>query len=129
MNKKLLLGLGICALAIALIFVLMNRQGAQALNVNDVGSDPAAFTGTITITGVTKAVSPQDPTLFGIIDIKELSCTMVNCNKLMIPISYTGPIPAIGDEVRITGNFVNKGNGFLFAATAVKVVRHHQIGG
>jgi hypothetical protein len=129
MNKKLLIGLGVCALVVALVVVFLGRQGGHALNVNDVGSDPAAFTGTITITGVTKALSPQDPTLFGIMDIKELSCNMVNCNKLLIPIRHRGAIPVIGDEVRVTGSFVNVGNGYLFDATAVKVVRHHRIGG
>jgi hypothetical protein len=128
MNKTIVAGIALAVVAVAIIAVVLTR-GETALNVNDVGSDPAAFTGTITLTGVTKAVSPQDPTLFGIMDMKELACTMVNCNKLLIPIRFSGPIPAIGDEVRVTGSFVNQGDGYLFVATAVKVVRHHQIGG
>lgn len=128
MNKKIMAGIVLAVVAIAIAAVVLTRSEA-ALHVNDVGSDPAAFTGTITITGVTKALSPQNPTLFGIIDLKELACTMVNCNKLMIPVQFSGPIPTIGDEVRVTGSFVNQGNGYLFSATALKVVRHHRIGG
>jgi hypothetical protein len=38
-------------------------------------------------------------------------------------------MPVLGDEVRVTGSFVNEGHGFLFSATAVKVIRNHKIGG
>jgi hypothetical protein len=128
MSKKIIAGIALAVVAAAAVFFIVTRDGA-ALNVNDVGSDPAAFTGTITIVGVTKALSPQDPTLFGIMDLKELACNMVNCNKLIIPVRYGGAIPVIGDEVRVTGSFVNEGQGLLFKATAVKVVRNHRIGG
>lgn len=97
--------------------------------VNDVGSDPAAFTGTITVTGITAGVSPQDPTIFGIMDKKELQCSSANCKKIIMPIRCQGKLPVLGDEVRVTGSFSNDGRGYLFTAAKVKVVKNHKIGG
>jgi hypothetical protein len=102
---------------------------AKALNVNEVGSDPAAYSGTITIVGVTKGFAESDATVFGIMDLKEKQCNTPNCNMTMLPVRYQGPLPAIGDEVQVTGSFVQIQGGYLFTANNVKVVRHHQVGG
>jgi hypothetical protein len=118
----------LCAAGIILLFALTGCD-SKALNVSDVASDPTAFKNRITITGIMAGVSPQDPSIFGIMDIKELQCKTQNCNKVYIPISYKGTFPVKGDEVRLTGSFVNQGSGFLFAAENMKVVRNHRIGG
>ena len=102
---------------------------ARALNVNEVGSDPAAYSGTITIVGVTKGFATADATVFGIMDLKEKQCNTPNCNMTMLPVRYQGSLPAIGDEVQVTGSFVQVQGGYLFAANDLKVVRHHQVGG
>lgn len=108
----------------------VTRMGeAKALNVNDIGADPSAFTGTITVTGIMAGVSQMDPSIIGIMDIKELQCTSANCNKIFIPIKVTGQKPAVGDEIRVTGQFQKLSGGFLFAAEKIKVVRNHKIGG
>jgi len=101
---------------------------ARALNVNEVGSDPAAYSGTITIVGVTKGFAQSDATVFGIMDLKEKQCNTPNCNMTMLPVKYQGSLPAIGDEVQVTGSFVQIQGGYLFTANNVKVVRHHQVG-
>jgi len=101
---------------------------ARALNVNEVGSDPAAYSGTITIVGVTKGFAQSDATVFGIMDLKEKQCNTPNCNMTMFPVKYQGSLPAIGDEVQVTGSFVQIQGGYLFTANNVKVVRHHQVG-
>lgn len=120
----------IAAAVVAIIgFIVITMGDARALNVNDVGNDPASFKGTITITGIMGGVSQQDPSVFGIMDIKELQCTTPNCNKLFIPVKHQGQTPRLGDEVRVTGSFVKDSGGFLFAAQQVKVVRNHKIGG
>jgi hypothetical protein len=102
---------------------------AQALNVNEVGSDPAAYSGTITVVGVTKGYSKADATVFGIMDLKEMQCNTPNCNMPMLPVKYQGALPTIGDEVQVTGSFVQVQGGYLFAASDIKVVRRHQVGG
>lgn len=123
----------IFCLAAALVLVgatlLSGCNESKALNVNEVGSDPAAFAGTITVVGVTKGFSRADATVFGIMDLKELQCTTPNCNKPLLPVKYQGALPALGDEVQVTGSFVQVQGGYLFAASEIKVVRRHQLGG
>jgi len=119
----------VAALAVAIVFVVVSMKDAKALNVGDVGSDPASYTGIITIAGIMGGVSQQDPSIFGIMDVKELQCTTPGCNKLLIPVKYQGKIPLMGDEVKVTGSFVNLGDGLLFTAQDVKVIRNHKIGG
>jgi len=126
--QKYIRAAALCAAGITMLFALAGCD-SKALNVNDVASDPAAFKSTITLTGIVAGTSPQDPSIFGIMDIKELQCKTQNCNKVFIPITYKGTFPVRGDEVRLTGSFVNQGGGFLFSAEKLKVVRNHQIGG
>lgn len=113
----------------ALAVVITTRGDGNALQVNQVGADPLAYSGTITVTGIMAGVSSSDPSIFGIYDIKELQCTTANCNKLFIPVRHQGTMPKVGDEVRITGSFLKVPQGVVFTAEKVKVVRNHQIGG
>ncbi len=94
--------------------------------VNDVASDPGAFSGELNIVGIVNAYSPNDPNLVGIMDKKELQCTTPNCNKLLLPVRYQGERPAIGAEVHVSGTFVG---GKLFQAESLKVVANHNLGG
>ena len=128
MKKYVLIGL-VLAVAITAGIFFSGAGQATALHVNQVVADPAAFSGTITVTGVTAGFSPHDPALFGVMDIKELQCTTPNCKKALIPVRVTGPIPALGDEVRISGTFVNSPMGYVLTAETVKVVRNHKLGG
>jgi hypothetical protein len=115
--------------AAAAIFALVHTGGANVLQVNDVGPDPAAFTGTITVAGIVAGVSKQDPAVIGMMDKKELQCTSPNCNKIYLPFKAPGYSPVVGDEVRVTGSIVASGGGYVLMADAVKVVKNHRIGG
>lgn len=106
-----------------------NQPAATALNVNDVAADPAAYSGTITVAGITKGFSRADATVFGIMDLKEKQCNSPNCSMPMLPIKFAGQLPVINAEVLATGQFVKVEGGYLFDASDVKVVRVHQIGG
>jgi hypothetical protein len=128
MKKYVLAGIGL-ALVIAVTVVFLQQTKVHALAVNEVASDPAAFAGTITVTGVTYGISRKDPSIFGIMDVKELQCQSPNCNKLILPVKFQGTLPAGGDEVTLTGSFVNTGGSYLFAAEQVKVLRNHKLGG
>ncbi len=114
---------------ITLSYALFFRGDANALQVNQLASDPSAYSGTITVTGIMAGTSPQDPSVFGIFDLKELKCTTPNCNKIYLPVKSQGTIPKQGDEVLVTGSFLKTNDGFLFSASSVKVVRNHKIGG
>jgi len=120
----------LCALlALSGVTLLGGCNQAQPLNVNEVGADPAAYTGTITVVGVTKGFSRSDPAVFGLIDIKEVMCTSPTCSMPVLPVRFLGTMPAVGDEVRVTGSFVQVQGGYLFSAEELKVVRRHQMGG
>lgn len=114
---------------IALAVVITTGGDSDILHVNQVGADPLAYSGTITVTGIMAGVSNSDPSIFGIYDIKELQCTTANCNKLYIPVYHQGTMPKVGDEVRITGSFSKVAQEILFTAEKVKVVGNHKIGG
>lgn len=113
---------------VTLLFSAGCRQNTPALNVNEVSADPGAYVGSITLTGVTGAFSKFDPSLFGLMDVKELQCTSTTCNKQYIPIRVQGTVPSLGDEVLVTGAFTKAQNGYIFVAEAVKVVRNHKLG-
>lgn len=127
--KKYILIAGALAVGIALSYALVTKGGGSTLQVNQVAADPTAYSGAITVTGVMAGTSPQDPSVFGIFDIKELQCKTPNCNKIYLPVKHQGTMPKPGDEVRISGSFVNTSDGYLFAASNVKVLRNHKIGG
>lgn len=117
-------------LAAALAFATLalfacTEKGPSALSINDVRSDPSAYVGEITVTGIMGATAPRDPSIFGVMDKSELTCTSPNCNKYFLPVRYAGGIPQMGDEVVITGQFMPGGQ--LFAATSVKVLRNHPL--
>lgn len=129
MKKKALIFAALAVVIAVAVFAFSTQSGAKPLSVNDVGADPASFTGTITVTGVMGGISQEDPSIFGIMDVKELQCTNTSCNKVFIPVKYQGKQPKLGDEITLTGNFTNAGRGFLFVAQELKVIRSHKIGG
>lgn len=128
MQKNIFIAIAVAA-GIALSYALFFRGDASALQVNQVASDPSAYSGTITVSGIMAGTSPQDPSVFGIFDLKELQCKTPNCNKIYLPVKSQGTMPKPGDEVRISGSFVTTSNGYLFSATNIKVLRNHKIGG
>ena len=127
--KKYIVLVTSLVVGIALAYGMFFRGDADALQVNQVAADPAAYSGTITVSGVMAGTSPQNPCIFGIFDLKELNCTTPNCNKLYLPVRYQGPLPKLGDEVLVSGSFIKTSDGFIFSASDLKVVRNHSLGG
>jgi hypothetical protein len=117
------------AVGIVLSYALFFRGDANWLQVNQVASDPSAYSGKIAVTGIMGAVAQHDPSVFGIFDLKELQCTTPNCNKILLPVKYQGAMPKLGDEVQVSGSFTLVSGSYIFTATNVKVVRNHRIGG
>jgi hypothetical protein len=126
-NKKYLFL--IAGLGLFLSVGLFMAKKTTALNVNDVASDPTAFTGTITITGVVAGTSQADPTVIGMMDKKELQCTTPGCKKVYLPFKAANYSAMRGDEVRVTGKFAASEFGYIFMADSVSVVKRHNIGG
>lgn len=128
MKKYILIAVSLAA-CIALSYALFFRGNSNVLQVNQLASDPSAYSGTLTVTGIMAGTSSQDPSVFGIFDLKELQCTTPNCNKIYLPVKSQGTMPKPGDEVRVSGTFIRVGGGYIFSASNVKVVRSHKIGG
>ena len=128
MKKYIFFAVALVA-GIALSYALFFKGGANALHVNQVASDPSAYSGTLTVTGIMAGTSPQDPSVFGIFDLKELQCTTPNCKKIYLPVKHQGTMPKLGDEVLVSGSFMQVSGSYIFSASNVKVVRNHRIGG
>lgn len=128
MKKTIFIAIALVA-GIALAYALFFKDSANALQVNQVAADPSAYSGTITVTGIMAGTSPQDPSVFGMFDLKELQCKTANCNKIYLPVKYQGTMPKPGDEVQVTGTFIPVSGSYFFSATTVKVLRNHRIGG
>jgi len=128
MKKSIFIAIALL-IGIALSYALFFRGNNDTLQVNQVASDPSAYSGTITVAGIMAGTSQQDPSVFGIFDIKELQCKTPNCNKIYLPVKYQGAMPKLGDEVQVSGSFMPISGSYIFSATNVKVVRNHRIGG
>ena len=127
--KMYLVIIAATAILAVIAFVAVQRSGAAALSVNDVGADPSAYSGVITVTGIVAGVSQQDPSIIGMMDKRELQCTAPNCKKIYLPFRAVGYSPVRGDEVRVTGRFLPLSEGYIFMADNVTVVKNHKIGG
>lgn len=129
MKKYIVLSVALLV-GIALAYALFFKGSSDALQVNQVAADPSAYSGTIKVTGIMAGTSPQDPSILGIFDLKELNCTTANCNKIYLPVKHQGVMPKLGDEVLISGSFMKMSDGgFIFSAASLKVVRSHSLGG
>jgi hypothetical protein len=123
----------VCTAFVALVFALalsacnQGTAATSALNVNDLRSDPGAFSGELTITGIMAAVSQQDAQIFGIMDKAELTCTSPNCHKYYLPVRFEGQRPAHGDEVVVKGTFIDMPGGKILVAKSVNVLRNHKL--
>ena len=105
------------------------QSGPDALQVNDVASDPGAFKGPLNVVGVVNAYSQSDPTILGIMDKKELLCTRPGCKKVLLPVQFAGKRPAIGDEIMVSGAFQNLDTGLIFKADNMEILASHKLGG
>jgi hypothetical protein len=105
------------------------KDGVRTFQINDLASDPAAFSGQLTVVGIIYGYSQNDATIVGVMDMKELQCTTPNCEKLLLPVKINGTRPAIGDEIKFTGTFSREPEGYLFRAEQVEVLRQHKLGG
>ncbi len=125
--------LRILVVSIAAISLLALTAGCKnetpALQINDIVSDPGAFSGSLTVVGIASAYSRSDASVVGLMDKTELQCTTPNCNKMLLPVKITGERPAIGDELKISGSFSREPGGFIFHAETMEVLAKHRLGG
>jgi len=97
------------------------------LSINDIQSDPLAFTGALTINGVTAVFSEDDPMVFGIKDTAELLfCRDLYCDAFTLPARYVGdgPMPVLADEVDVVGSWGEYEGRFILEVTEISVKRN-----
>lgn len=104
------------------------QEPVTVFQVNDVVSDPGAFSKTLTLEGVVYRHAQGDSSIVGVVDKKELQCNTPNCNKALMAVKVTGTSLSIGDEVKVTGTIVKEKQGYLLKAEQVKVVANHKFG-
>jgi hypothetical protein len=121
----------ICLALVAVLSAGCIEQKASAtktLGINDIQSNPLAFVGQLTLNGVVGAFSDQDAKTFGLLDSTELmACKNMSCGAFMLPARYDGSrgLPKLGDEVNVTGSFVQRHGGYiLFRVTKIEVKRN-----
>ncbi|QXE91704.1 hypothetical protein KP001_03960 [Geomonas subterranea] len=120
-------------IAVALIIgvalaVTVSKVGeVKTVTVGEIGNNPQIFTETITLAGVMAGFSQYDKAVIGVMDPKEAVCKS-GCEKVYIPVKYPAQPPKVGDEIRATGKFTKYQSGYMFIATKLKVVKHHNLG-
>ena len=88
------------AMLVVLGLTIGCKEQAPVFQVNDVISDPGAFSNRIIIEGVVYSFSKGDTSIVGVMDKKELQCTSPNCNKNLFAIKSNGVKLEVGDEER-----------------------------
>jgi len=80
------------------------EEGADdAVGVDELVKNPDTFFGEMRVAGVVSQVSPER-SMFALIDLEEFrKCRKVTCSLLVLPVSWSGPMPEIRAQVMVTG--------------------------
>jgi len=115
-------------LSIVAIIGLTAGCKEDVFQVNDVVSDPGAFSKPLTLEGVVYAFAKGDTTIVGVMDKKELQCKTPNCNKALLAVKAPGKQLNVGDEIKASGSIVKESWGYVLKADDVKIITKHKIG-
>ena len=125
--KKSLLNAAVLIFALAMISLTTGCR-EDVFQVNDIVSDPGAFSESLSLEGIVYKFSQGDSSIVGIMDKKELQCTTPNCNKALLAVRVPGPQLAIGDEVKVSGTIAKESWGYILQAEQVEVIAKHKLG-
>ena len=129
MNLSRLKSIGVVFLTAFLVVTAGCNNDGAVYQINDVVSDPGAYSGVLTLEGVVYAFSKEDPSIVGVMDKKELQCKTPNCKKALLAMKLTNSQVAIGDEVKVSGSIVKEDWGYVLKAEQLQVVGNHKLGG
>lgn len=115
-------------LSIVAMVSLMSGCKEDVFQVNDVISDPGAFSKPLTLEGVVYAYAKGDTTVVGVMDKKELQCTTPNCSKALLAVKVPGKQLSRGDEIKASGTIVKESWGYVLLADDVEVITTHNLG-
>ena len=106
---------------------------AAALSIFDIYTDPYAFTGELTLTGIAGPFFEEDPL---VLELYYTDAVLGKdaCCLIMFPTKFSNdlPKPVLGDEINVSGSFikydVDMGYGFVydivFEVKEIKVIRN-----
>lgn len=100
----------------------------EVFQVNDIVSDPGAFSEPLSLEGIVYRFAQNDAFIVGIMDKKELQCTTPNCNKALLAVRVQGLQLAVGDEIKVSGTITKERLGYILQADQVKVITRHKLG-
>lgn len=115
-------------LSIVAIISLMTGCKDEVFQVNDVVSDPGAFSQPLSLEGIVYRFAQGDTSIVGVMDKKELQCTTPNCNKALLAVRVSGSQLAIGDEIKVSGTITKESWGYILKADQVEVITRHKLG-
>ncbi len=134
--KKYIFVLSVIMLIAAVAFTTLSNGKTKTvkesgiLSVDDIASDPSAYKGVITVTGVVadKSRFKIPVNVFLMVETSEAKiCKQTGCARFYLSVRHEGTLPKEWDEVNVTGSFVDGGR--VFSATKVEVLRHLDFGG
>ena len=122
----------ITAMTIAFLLVFSLSQGLQAgevaaspqkvLGVDDFMKNVDRYRGKVSLEGVVSAVAPEQQAI-SLIDSGEFqACGVTTCAQLTLPVQWRGPMPAVGDLVRIEGQAQEVKGKLMFVADKLEKV-------
>ena len=104
------------------------KEQVSVFQINDVVSDPGAFSKPLIIEGVVYAYAKDDSSIVGVMDKKELQCKTPNCNKVLLAVKVPETRLEVGDEIKASGSIIKESWGYMLKADQVKVVTKHDLG-
>lgn len=96
---------------------------AGMLHVQDLAADLRGYQGEIALHGVVAAYSPNDPTLFALVDTREARlCKSTGCAKFYLPVKWSGSgaRPKQWDEINLRGQLVHGSQGTYLQAASLE---------
>jgi hypothetical protein len=100
----------------------------QMFQINDIVSDPGAFSEPLTVEGIVYAYAKDDTSVVGVMDKKELQCKTKNCSKALLAVKVAGQKLSIGDEIKVSGSITKESWGYVLKAEQTEVLAKHNLG-
>ncbi len=118
------------ALAVLMVFSPGLQAGEAAappqaiLGVDDFMKNMDRYQGQVSLEGVVSAITPEQQAI-SLIDAKEFqACGVTTCARLILPVRWRGPMPAVRDLVRVEGQAQEIKGKLMFVADKLDRVAH-----
>ena len=122
----------IAAMTVGFLLIFGLGQGLRAaetapspqavLGVDEFMKNVDRYRGKVSLEGVVSAVAPEQQAL-SLIDCGEFqACGVTTCAQLTLPVQWPGPLPKVGDRVRIDGKVQEVQGKLMFVAEKLEKV-------